>query len=580
VHLLRSLTPYLKPYRWHMIVVILASLGVTVTNLVNPWLVRNLVQIVRLDGTTADSSALNSIPSLAALLVGVFILRAIFRYLTSYLAHIMAWSLVGDARVALYTHLQRLSARYYADRQTGEILKRVISDTQDLEPLFAHYIPDAIVNSLLLIGVGVILFNLNPTLAVLTLLPMPLIVYLNIRLGKRMNSAFRAASRNLGMLTGVLEDNLMGIREIQLFTQEKREQERVYRLSKDTIDVRLVALHMQAILYPGIELLAALGVVLIVWFGGQAAVSGKMPMEDLVAFLLYLGIFYQPVTALAQMNEQLHTALAGGERVLDVLNMPPDVHDAPNAVDPQRLRGEIVFESVCFDYVPNAPTLHDVSFSIQPGQTLALVGPTGAGKTTIASLIPRFYDIQGGSITIDDIPVSQMRLDALRRNISMVLQDVFLFNGTVRDNIRYGQPSATDEQITAAAKTANAHDFIAAMPDGYDSVIGERGVKLSGGQKQRLAIARAVLKDAPILILDEATSSVDTETEAEIQQALTELMKGRTCIVIAHRLSTIRSANIILGLEKGRVVERGSHEELVNKPGVYRRLYQANRMLA
>lgn len=572
---LLHLVPYLKPYRRHMAVVIISTLGVTLTNLVNPWLVRELVQMIR-----TDTGAAGQITSLALLLTVVFLARWVFRYLTSYIAHIMAWSLVGDLRVALYAHLQRLSARYYADRQTGEILKRVISDTQDVEPLFAHYIPDLIVNMLLLVGVGVILFNLNPTLAFLTLLPMPILAVINIYLGRRMHTAFKIASKRLGTLISVVQDNLLGIKEIQLFTQEEREHERVYELSKLTIDERLKALKLQAILFPGVELLTAVGIVIVVWYGGQAAVNGTLTVEDLVAFILYLSIFYQPITLLAQMSEQLHTALAGADKVVEVLAMAPDVADAPDAVDPGRVRGEITFDDVSFDYSEDTSTLHHVSLTVQPGQTLALVGPTGAGKTTIASLIPRFYDVQEGAVKIDGIDVRTMRLDGLRGNVSMVLQDVFLFNGTVRDNIRYSRPDTSDDAIVAAAKAAKADEFIMGLPQGYDTEIGERGVKLSGGQKQRLAIARAVLKDAPILILDEATSSVDTETEAEIQEALTELMKGRTSIVIAHRLSTIRNANLILVLDHGCIVEQGRHDELIKARGVYQRLYQASRMLA
>ena len=569
----RKLLPYLRPYRWHMVVVIGASLGITVMNLVNPWLVRELVQIIR---TESGESALSRVASLATILIIVFILRAVFRYLTSYVAHIMAWSFVGDMRVALYAHLQRLSARFFADRQTGEILKRVISDTQDLEPLIAHYIPDMVVNVLLLIGVGIILFSLNPTLAILTLLPMPLLLFNNLFLGKRMRSGFREASRRLGTLVGVVQDNLVGMKEIQLFTQEQREHERIYELSSSNTKIRLYALKMQAILVPSIELLTAMGLVIVVWFGGQASVDGTMQVEDLVAFVLYLGIFYQPITLMAQMSEVLHVAITGADRVVEVLDIKPDVDDQPGCIEPGRLRGAIEFKDVCFDYNERIPTLHDISFTVQPGQMLALVGPTGAGKTTIASLIPRFYDVASGSVTIDGIDVRQMSVNGLRANISMVLQDVFLFNGTIRDNIRYSRLDAADEEIVQAAKAARAHEFIMAMPEGYDTEIGERGVKLSGGQKQRLAIARAVLKDAPILILDEATSSVDTETEAEIQDALNELMRGRTSIVIAHRLSTIRNANQIVVLDQGQIVEIGRHHDLIFANGRYQRLHEAN----
>ncbi|MCA0456402.1 MAG: ABC transporter ATP-binding protein/permease [Chloroflexi bacterium] len=572
----RRLLPLLYRYRWHMLVVIVSSGGITAMNLVNPWLVRELVQILRVE--TGDA-ATNRILQLATVLFVVFIFRAIFRFMYLYIAHVMAYSFVNDLRVAVYDHLQKLSARFFADRQTGELIKRVINDTRDIEPLIAHYIPDMTVNVLLLIGVGIILFNLNPMLALLTLLPMPLLVVSNLFLGKRMHSAIKDSSRRLGILTGIVQDNLVGIKEIQLFTQEKREHERINEYSTDTTKTLLYGLKMQAILSPSIEFLTAMGLVIVVLFGGQAALGGTLPVEDLVAFFLYLNIFYQPITLMTQMNEMLHVAITGAHHVVEVMDIRPDVDDAPNAVNPGRLRGEVEFHDVSFLYNEHVATLKNISFKIQPGQTLALVGPTGAGKTTIASLVPRFYDTASGTVTIDGIDVQKMTVSGLRSNISMVLQDVFLFNGTIRDNIRYSNLNSTDEEIIAAAKAARAHDFIMAMPEGYDTHIGERGVKVSGGQKQRLAIARAVLKNAPILILDEATSAVDTETEAEIQEALNELMKGRTSIVIAHRLSTIKNAHQILVLDGGRIVEKGRHQELIYGRGRYQRLHEASARL-
>jgi ABC-type multidrug transport system fused ATPase/permease subunit len=573
---MRKLFPYLRPYRWYMLVVILASAGITATNLVNPWLVRELVQIIRVDDidTTSDR-----VVSLAVLLLFVFILRSVFRFLYSYIAHVMAYSFVNDLRVGVYNHLQKLSARFFADRQTGELIKRVINDTRDIEGLIAHYIPDMLVNILLLIGVGVILFNLNPQLALLTLLPMPLLLLSTLLLGKRMRTAMKDASTRLGRLVGTVQDNLVGIKEIQLFTQEGREYDRVNDQSGQATSRLLYGLKMHAILSPSIEFITSLGIVIVVLFGGQMALGGQIQVEDLVAFVLYLNIFYQPVTQMAQMNEMLHVALTGADNVIEVLDIQPDVQDLAGCIEPGRLRGEVEFKNVCFEYNEQVPTLHDVSFKVKPGEMLALAGTTGAGKTTIASLLPRFYNIASGSITIDGISIYDMTVSGLRANISMVLQDVFLFNGTIGENIRYSNLSATQEDIVRAAKAARAHDFITSLPQGYETEIGERGVKLSGGQKQRLAIARAVLKNAPILILDEATSAVDTETEAEIQEALNELMKGRTSIVIAHRLSTIKHADQIIVLERGQVVEHGRHEELIFGKGRYQRLHEAHSRL-
>jgi ATP-binding cassette subfamily B protein len=570
---LRKLMPYLYPYRWYMLVVIVASAGITAMNLVNPWLVRELIQMIRVE---TPENAMNRVLTLAVALVVIFIVRAICRFLYAYIAHIMAYNFVNDLRVALYDHLQRLSARFFSEHQTGELIKRIITDTRDIEPLFAHYIPDMTVNVLLLIGVGVILFNLNPTLALLTLLPMPLLLLSNLFFGKRMRTALKDASTRLGKLTGMVQDNLVGIKEIQLFTQEQREHNRISAESTDVTRRLLYGLKMQAILSPSIELLTSMGLVIVVLFGGQATLNGTMPVEDLVAFVLYLSIFYQPITLMTQMSEMLHVALTGAEHVVEVMDIKPDVDDSPGCTDPGRLVGEVEFKNVCFEYNEHVPTVSNVSFKVQQGQMLALAGTTGAGKTTIASLLPRFYDIASGSITIDGIDVRTMSIKGLRANISMVLQDVFLFNGTILDNIRYGNLNASDEDIIRASRAARAHDFIMALPDGYETHIGERGVKLSGGQKQRLAIARAVLKDAPILILDEATSAVDTETEAEIQEALNELMRGRTSIVIAHRLSTIKHADLILVLEHGRVIESGRHKDLIYGNGRYQRLHDAH----
>lgn len=576
MHALRKLLTYLRPYRWHMLVVILSASGITLMNLVNPWLVRELVQIIRTE--TADA-ATNRVITLGIILVVVFAARAICRFLYSYLAHVMAYSFVGDMRVIVYNHMQRLSARFFADRQTGELLKRVINDTKDIEPLIAHYIPDMFVNILLFIGVGLILFSLNAGLAILTLLPIPFLILTNVLLGRRMDKGFDKSSNQLGALTGMIQDNLVGIKEIQLFTQEGREQERVRVSTRQQTKTLLHALKINAILMPSIELLTSAGLVIIVLFGGQAALNGTMTVEDLVAFVLYLGIFYQPITVLSQMNETLQVAVTGANKVVELLEIKPDIEDAPNATDPGRLRGEIEFKDVHFNYTANMPTLTNISFKVEPGQTLALVGTTGAGKTTIANLLPRFYDAASGSITVDGIDLRAMTVKGLRSNISMVMQDVFLFNGTVKENILYSDLNASDDDVIRAAKAARAHDFIMSLPDGYETKIGERGVKLSGGQKQRLAIARAVLKNAPILILDEATSAVDTETEAEIQDALNELMRGRTSIVIAHRLSTIKHADQILVLEAGEVIERGRHQDLIFRQGRYHRLHQAQTRL-
>jgi ATP-binding cassette subfamily B protein len=542
--------------------------------LAGPWLIRDLIRIIAAESQDGGwKEAVGPVSWLTLGLVASFLFRAAFLFLVGYVAHIVAWSYVRDLTVALYEHLQRQSLGYYSNRQTGELLTRLSKDTADMEPFMAHDVPDIIMNVSMLVGISAILFSLDPALAALTLLPLPLLALFVVRFSDRMHEAFTRAREHYGALSALLQDNLSGMKEIQVFSGEAREKRRVRGQAQRHTRDRLKANKLEAVWTPGIEVIAGAGTVIVAWFGGRAALQGTLPVEDLVAFVLYLGLFYQPLRLLARTSEGFQEARTGARHVCEVLDVQPVVVDPPRGVDPGRVQGQVLFESVDFEYEPDLPVLKKVSFEMKPGQTLALVGPTGAGKSTIVSLIPRFYDPKRGRVLIDGIDVSKMRLASLRRNVSMVLQDTFLFAGTVKENLRFGNEEASDEEIVAAATAANAHNFIEALPRGYDTRVGERGVKLSGGQKQRLSIARAILKDAPILILDEATSSVDTETEKEIQEALQDLMQGRTAIVIAHRLSTVRHADLISVLEGGSIVELGTHEHLMRCKGLYRKLY-------
>ncbi|MFZ5988224.1 MAG: ABC transporter ATP-binding protein, partial [Bacillota bacterium] len=446
------------------------------------------------------------------------------------------------------------------------------NDTATFEVLIAHAVPDLITNVLILTGISILLFVINPLLALLTLIPIPFLSFLGWLFTKRILPNFREAQSTLAELNAVVQDNISGIKEIQVFNQQAREKKRVEKRARNYTSAVLKALKLSALFHPGVEMLSSLGTVIVVAFGGWFALKGFISTADIVGFILYLGLFYQPVTTLARVMEDLQQAAAGAERVFELLDTYPDIADVKGAKDITNVKGEITFRNVGFSYVPSNPVLKGINFTAEPGKMIALVGPTGVGKTTIISLIARFYDPDSGNILIDGKDLKEITLSSLRSQISIVLQDVFLFNGTVAENIAYGSREASLDDIINAAKTARAHEFISALPEGYDSVIGERGLKLSGGQKQRLSIARAVLRNTPILILDEATASVDVETEGQIQQAIQDLAGSRTIVVIAHRLSTVKQADRILVLKEGEIVESGTHEELLKINGLYKHL--------
>ncbi len=575
---MKLLLRFAKKYAWALAITVVAMLALVAAQLLIPWLIRTLIDLVTNESISTET--MNTVTRLTLIAAVTFVARGGVQFLRSYMAHIAGWGVVTDARKFVYEHLQKLSLRFYEDKQTGQLMSRVVNDTDLFERMIAHALPDVLVNIVTFIAITIILSSLNLRLTLYSMAPIPLVVLSLVAFAKFVRPAFRHRQAEVGELNAVLNESIAGIREIKAFNRESEQLERVelgierYRLSL------MNALKLMAIFQPFIDLSTSVGQLVAIFFGGRMALQGVLPVADLVAFFLYLENFYQPIRALGTSWEQVQEALAGFDRVSELLSEVPEV-TSPHKPTPiaEPLNASISFQHVSFSYVDGEMVLQDINLEIPAARIVALVGPTGVGKSTLVSLIPRFYDVQEGAIKLNGVDIRELDVEDLRKKVSIVLQDVFLFHGTVRENILFGRPDASDEDIVEAARVANAHAFIMALPQGYDTIIGERGVKLSGGQRQRISIARAVLKDSPILILDEATSSVDTETELLIQQALERLMKGRTTIIIAHRLSTVRNADKIVVLEGKNIVEQGTHDELIRNDGLYKRLYTVQEKL-
>jgi ABC-type multidrug transport system fused ATPase/permease subunit len=557
-----------RPYWKTLVGVSVLLLLRTALNLLPP-----LVQKQVVDQVIAERD-LSTLLVLIAALIGIHALSRVVDFGDLYLRHAVGERFIFDLRVHLYDHLQRLSLAFYERTSTGELMSRVTNDVNALEQFVTHGVALTVVDLLRLLGASVVLLLLNWRLALVTLIPLPSMGIGLWIFNHRARPIYRRVRDRLGDINANLQDKLTGIRVVQAFEREEEELRRFRDVSRDYLQERVEAIRTWSIFFPALHFISALGGALVLGFGARMVVNGQLTLGTLVAFLSYIISFYEPLRRLTEVDNTFQQAIAAGERIFELLDTKSEIQDLPDAAALDDIEGDVAFDHVHFRYGEGDRVLEDVSFRIAPGEMVALVGPSGAGKTSIANLLCRFYDPESGRVLVDGHNVREAQVQSLRRHIAVVLQDTFLFNTTVRENLRYGKPDASDEEMVRAAKTAYAHAFIRDLPEGYDTEIGERGVKLSGGQKQRLALARAILADPRILILDEATSSVDAEAEYLIQQALEEVLKGRTALVIAHRLSTIRDADRIVALEEGRIREVGSHSDLLSREGLYSQLYQ------
>ncbi len=565
---LKRLFRFLGPY-WRVltlsVLLLLVSAGV---DLLPPLFQRQIID------QALGERQFQSLGLLIGGLVGVYGLQALVGFGDNYTRHALGERFILDLRVRIYAYLQRLSLSFFERTSTGELMSRVTNDVNALEQFVTHGSARTAENLLRLVGAAVVLFVLNPRLAAWALLPVPVLAVGLRYFNTQIRPIYRSVRDRLGDINARLQDSLAGMRTVQAFGREEQELARFARESEGYYRARVRGIRFWSSVFPGIGFVAALGMAGVLGIGARMVAQGTLTIGTLVAFLSYLQSLYGPIRSLVEIDNVFQQAIAAGERIFELLDEEPEITDAPDAVELGKVNGEVWFDDVHFRYPTGDEVLHDVTFTMAPGEMVALVGRSGAGKTSIANLVCRFYDPTHGRILVDGHDLREVQLESLRSQIAVVLQDTFLFNTTVRENLLYGKPNATDEELVAAAKAAYAHEFIGELPDGYETELGERGVKLSGGQKHRLALARAILADPRILILDEATSSVDAEAEYLIQQALESVLVGRTSLVIAHRLSTVRNADKIIALENGRIIEVGDHRELIEREGLYSQLYR------
>lgn len=569
---LKRFIHYYAPYRAIFFLDLLCATVISAIDLAYPQILRTLTNTLF---TKSSSTILSALIPIAIGLFLMYVLQSLCKYYVSCQGHMMGARMERDMRQQLFDHYEQLSFSYYDQHNSGQMMSKLVSDLFDISE-FAHHGPENLFISIVkIVGSFVFLFLINWRLAIPLAILVVCMFFFSLKQNRRMQQTFLENRRKIGDVNASLQDTLAGIRVVQSFANEDIERQKFYKSNHDFLkskddNYRCMGSFMSwNLFFQGMMYLTTLV------FGGFLISKGLMNVGDLAMYALYIGIFISPIQILVELTEMMQKGLSGFRRFLDVMDTKPEIEDAKDATPLTNVQGHVSYENVSFHYSDDdTPVLSDVSFQIEAGKSIALVGPSGSGKTTICSLLPRFYDVTEGRITIDGKDVRSLTLNSLRNQIGLVQQDVYLFCGTVRENIAYGKPDATMEEIIDAAKKANIHDFIEELPDGYDTFVGERGTRLSGGQKQRISIARVFLKNPPILILDEATSALDNESERWIQQSLEELAKNRTTITIAHRLSTIRNADEILVVADNRICERGTHDELVAKNGIYAHYYE------
>jgi ATP-binding cassette, subfamily B, bacterial len=578
------ITDLLYPHWKTLGLAFIAVIGETVTDLLEPWPLKIVFDYVFgsktmpewLAGAVGwlgeDKFATLNFAVLAVL--GIAVLGAVSSYFENYLTTTVGQWVMHDLRRVVYHHIQRLSLSFHDQKKTGDLISRVTSDIDAIQSLVSNVLLGIVVNVLTLVGMILIMLYLSWEFTLIALLVTPALFFVVYRFTRRIKKASRAVRRKEGEVVSVLAEVLSSIRVVKAFAREDYEQERFEQESRESVEITLQARSIKAKLAPVVEIIVAAGTCLVLWYGARLVMTGELTAGALLVFLLYIGKMYKPMRELSKMTDTISKAAIGWERIREVLETDMQVRNFPGARPAPSFKGKIEFDHVNFSYDGKREVLKDISFKIKPGQLAALVGPTGGGKTTIVSLLPRFYDLTSGEIRIDGEDIRRFKIKSLRKQISFVLQESLLFRAPVWQNIAYGKPEATRDEIIHAAKLANADEFIEKMPDGYDTMIGERGMTLSGGQRQRITIARAIIRNAPILVLDEPSSGLDPAAERLVFDALTNLMEGKTSIVIAHRLATIRRADVIFVIDKGKVVEQGTHDELLAQGGLYSRLYE------